>query len=91
MLQINMGSNFIGNLEVVSQLNLFNQARNMYAYNYQNSTSRYYPKVYLSTLQTLSNNWLYDRQTGINYPSIWPEVKPQKGEVNISNQLNHQP
>ena len=87
ILQIGLGSNFIGNLEVVSQLNLFNQARHMYHYNYQNCTSRYYPKVYIGTSQTIAKNWNYDRQTGINYPSIWPEVKPQKGEANTEGLL----
>ena len=82
MLQINMGSNPISNLEVVSSLNLPNTAHYLYHYNYQNSTSRYYPKVYIGTIQTIAKGWIYDRQTGINYPSIWPEVKPQKGEAN---------
>ena len=80
-----MGSNFIGNLEVVSQLNLFNQARHMYPYNYQNSTSRYYPKVYLGTLQSIAYWWLYDRQiyagSDIKIPENWPLNPSQKGEA----------
>ena len=90
MLQINMGSNFIGNLEVVSQLNLLSQARYTYHYNYQNCTSRYYPKLYLGTSQTIARYWNSDSQTGINYPSIWPQNGTQKGEANTgkTNILN---
>ena len=80
IMQLYMGSNSIGNLQVVSQLNLLSQARYTYHYNYQNCTSRYYPKLYLGTSQTIARYWNSDSQTGINYPSIWPEVKPQKGE-----------
>ena len=79
---MNLGSNFIGNLEVVSQLNLFNQARHMYHYNYQNCTSRYYPKVYIGTLQSTSKEWNIDQQTGIKYPENWPQNSSQKGEAN---------
>ena len=82
-----MGSNFIGNLEVVSQLNLFNQARHMYHYNYQNCTSRYYPKVYLGTTQTIALAWNYDRQNGtVTTLPNWPQSyqsNTQKGEANI--------
>ncbi len=80
--QLQIRSNSSGNLQVVSGLNLSNQARHMYHYNYQNCTSRYYPKVYIGTSQTMARFWINDRQTGINYPSNWPEVKPQKGEAN---------
>ena len=56
----------------------------MYHFNHPYCTERYNPKVYLSTLNAVGKQWLYDRQTGINYPSIWPEVKPQKGEANTT-------
>ena len=73
---INIGNNPNGNLQVVSGLNLSNQAHHMYHYNYSNCTSNYYPRVYIGTTQTVSDSWFYDRQTyagsGINYPSTWP-------------------
>ena len=83
ILQLYKGYNPMSKLEVVSLLNIPSQAHHMYYYNYQNCPERHYPKVYLGTLQTIGKNWLREVQTGINYPSIWPEVKPQKGEANI--------
>ena len=88
LLQLNIGSNPNSRLEVVSQLNLFNQACAMYHYNYQNCTSRYYPRVYIGTSQTIAAGWNYDYQKGINHPSTWPEKKPQKGEAN--KKVKHQ-
>ena len=82
ILQLQIGYNPLSNLQVVSQLNLLSQARYTYHYNYQNCTSRYYPKVYIGTAQTLGIDWNFDAQNIENYPSIWPEVKPQKGEAN---------
>ena len=86
---MNLGSNFIGNLEVVSQLNLFNQAHHMYHFNHPYCTERYYPKVYLGTTQTIAYAWNFDRQiyagSDIKTPENWPEVKPQKGEANSFN------
>ncbi len=79
---MNLGTNSISNLQVVSQLNLFNQARHMYHYNYQSCPSNYYPKLYLGTVQTTATSWNHDRQNIENHPSIWPEIKPQKGEAN---------
>ncbi len=54
----------------------------MYNYYSVNHTQKYNPKLYLGTAQTIATGWNYDYQKGINYPSIWPEVKPQKGEAN---------
>ncbi len=82
ILQLYKGYNPLSKIEVVSLLNLFNQAHQMYAYSPAYCTERYYPKVYIGTTQTIAKNWNYDRQTGINYPENWPEVKPQKGEAN---------
>ena len=84
ILQLYMGSNFMANLEVVSQLNLLNLGHSMFYYRYDINTKKYNPKVYLGTPQVLGTGWIFDQQQGINYPSIWPEVKPQKGEANIS-------
>ncbi len=83
LLQLNLANNPLSNLEVASTLNTLNIGAHMYAYSLSNCTSRYYPKVYIGTAQTLGIDWNFDQQTGINYPSNWPEVKPQKGEANI--------
>ena len=72
----------MANLEVVSQLNLLNLGLSMFYYGYDVNTKKYNPRVYLGTLTTSAYYWNFDQQTGINYPSIWPEVKPQKGEAN---------
>ena len=83
--QLQIRSNSSGNLQVVSGLNLSNQARHIYHYSTNISTENYYPKVYLGTNQTIATGWFYDRQiyagSDIKMPEIWPEVKPQKGEA----------
>ena len=79
--QLNLGNNPLSRVEVVSSLNLFNQARYTYHYNYSNSPERYYPKVYLGTTQTVALGWIYDLQKIENYPTIWPEIKSQKCEA----------
>ncbi len=62
--QINLGSNPIGSLEIVSALNSFNLARAIYHYNYTQYTKKYNPKVYLSAVQTTSPTWISDIQNG---------------------------
>ena len=81
MTLIILGSNPSSNLQVVSQLNLLNLGHSTYWFDEKYEIKKYAPKVYLGTSQTIATNWTIDRQTGINYPSIWPEVKPQKGEA----------
>ena len=88
IMQLYMGSNFMANLEVVSSLNCLNISNYMYHYNTIYRTERYYPKLYLGTSQTIAAGWNGDTQSGINHPSIWPEVKPQKGEAN--KKVKHQ-
>ncbi len=57
---INLGSNSISKLEVVSSLNSFNIAHAMYYYHYA-YTSKYNPKLYLgSAIQTTSSDWNND-------------------------------
>ena len=80
--QMYLGYNPLSKIEIVSGLNVFNYASGSLAYNSGNRTQKYNPKVYLGTVQTTATSWNYDSQTGIKYPSIWPEVKPQKGEAN---------
>ena len=86
--QLQIRSNSSGNLQVVSGLNLSNQAHHMYHYNYSNCTSNYYPRVYIGTSQTVSDSWLYDRQiyagSDIKIPENWPINSSQKGEANIN-------
>ena len=79
LLQLYLGNNSLSNLEVASMLNILNLGTHMYNYHYSNRPAKYAPKVYLGTVQATATSWNYDSQTGINYPSIWPEVKPQKG------------
>ncbi len=61
---INLGNNFISKLEIVSALNSFNLAYQIYHYNHQNCPQKYNPKVYLGAIQTTARNWNYDYQTG---------------------------
>ena len=80
--QLQIRSNSSGNLQVVSGLNLSNQARHIYHYSTNISTENYYPKVYLCTNQTIATGWIYDRQnyagSDKKYTSKWPEVNQQK-------------
>ena len=95
ILQLKLGSNFISKLEVVSSLNLFNQGRAMYYYTLSDCTSRYYPKVYLGTLGTVSYWWLCNRETDWILDSnttpklTWPQAfqDPQKGEANTEGKI----
>ncbi len=61
------------------------QANAMYYFDYAISVQKYNPKLYLGTPQVLGTGWIIDRQTGINYPSIWPLNVSQKGEANRFN------
>ena len=78
--QMNLGYNPLSKIEIVSGLNVFNYAPGSLAYNSGNRTQKYNPKVYIGTLQSTSKDWIIDQQTGINYPSTWPQNVPQKGE-----------
>jgi len=62
--QINLGNNPISLLEIVSALDSFNLARGTYAFNFSNRINKYYPKVHLGAVQTASENWNLDTQTG---------------------------
>ncbi len=88
--RINLGSNPISNLEVVSSLNILSQTTNMYHYYYGYCLQNYAPKLYLGTLQTTAQTWLYDNFNGtatdqIYTKNIWPknyQQDSQKGEAN---------
>ncbi len=93
--QINKGYNPLSNLEVVSLLNINNQALQMYAYSPANRTAKYYPKVYIGPSKTIGQLWIYEDKidtsttppTTIQITEIpgWPEnfEGPQKGEAKI--------
>jgi len=67
IVQITLGSNFISSLEIVSSLNCLNLARWQYAYEVGTRPSRFYPKLYLSTVQSVSFQWNYDVQGNPNF------------------------
>ncbi len=58
--QINLGSNPIGSLEIVSALNSFNYSESMWWYNGPYATQKYNPKVYSSAIHTIANGWNFD-------------------------------
>ncbi len=78
VLQINLGSNFIAKLEIVSALNSFNLALQMYHFNYVNCTSKYNPKLYLGAFQTTSENWDLDYQDPTKVDQKWAGSGNQK-------------
>ncbi|HBD05886.1 MAG TPA: hypothetical protein DCY93_00550, partial [Firmicutes bacterium] len=51
---INLGSNPNSKLEIVSSLNISNQAHLMYLINFLNCPMKYNPKVFLGTIQSVS-------------------------------------
>ena len=93
ILQLYKGYNPISNLEVVSSLNILSQSTNMYHYYYGYCLQKYAPKLYLGTLQTTAQAWLYDNFNGtvtdqIYTKNIWPknyQQDSQKGEANLSH------
>ncbi len=62
---INLGSNPLSKLEIVSSLNSFNIARWQYHYNYGVCTKKYNLKVYLGAVQSVAEAWQLDNNTGI--------------------------
>ena len=85
ILQIGLGSNPISKLEVVSGLNAINLGTNTYHYNSNNCTTKYNPKIYLGTSQTIAAGWNYDSQNTSKPPANqWPQnfgQTSQKGEA----------
>ncbi len=63
--QLNLGSNSISRLEVVSWLNTFNLASDSFFYNIDNCLDKYNPKIYLGTIQTEATNWNHDNNLGL--------------------------
>ena len=86
--QLNLGSNPLSKLEVASMLNILSQANRMYQYYSSEMASTYKLKVYLGTLQSIANWWLYDNTFTSN---SWPknyQQGPQKGEFFINEFFN---
>ncbi len=77
IIQLLMGSNSISKLEIVSALNSFNLAHEMYAYYCYTRTEKYNPKVYLGSVQTTSDDWNLDEQDPRKVDSKWAQ-KPEK-------------
>ncbi len=75
--QINLGTNPNSRLEVVSVLNSFNLAKNLFHFNYPNSTGKFNPKVHFGTIQSIAVRWNYDYQTGQKngLPNLLPELE----------------
>ena len=85
MLQIYLGYEALSKIEIISLLNIKTQARDMYAHDHSSRTSKYNPKVYLGTLDSLSVSWISDTLKGATIidPNTWPknyQQGPQKGE-----------
>ncbi len=79
---LNLGSNPISKLEVASALNTVNIGIYMFGYDTSTYPRKFNLKVYIGTPQTLGRGWNIDTQSGIKFPSTWPENSPQKGEAN---------
>ncbi len=71
VMQLIHGSNLIQNLEIVSALNSFNLSSYMFMYGYGACTEKYNPKVYLGTVQSVSNRWNYDYQDPQKVHPFW--------------------
>ena len=84
---MNLGYNPLSKIEIVSGLNVFNYASGSLAYNSENRTQKYNPRIYLSTPETIAFRWTFDRQTYagslIEKPKNWPQNSSQKGEANL--------
>ncbi len=79
-----MGSNPLSRIEVVSSLNILSQANRMYMYYDQEMGSKYSPKVYLGTLQSIAYWWITQYQNGAIWSiNNWPknyQATQQKGD-----------
>ncbi len=73
--QINLGSNSMSRLEIVSSLNVLNLGHSTYEYFQPNRTEKYNPKVYFSAVQSVAFYWTTDVQNGQNWEGksgSWP-------------------
>jgi len=70
---INLGNNPLSKIEIVSALNSFNLAPCQYHYNYYNCLDKYYPKIYLGTIQGVGYHWNYDADSSRPNGQNWEE------------------
>jgi len=59
--QINVGSNPNSLLEIVSAPNITNYGTNSFWYDSPGAPKKYNPKVYLSAVQSVADQWNFDR------------------------------
>ncbi len=76
--QLLTGTNPNSKLEIVSGLNFSNYGVQSFYFNYHYSHSRFYPKLYLGTLQSVSESWTSDVQDPKKVDSKWAEAGNQK-------------
>ncbi len=62
---INLGNNPISLLEIASCLNIFNYGIYSLWYSRAACTTKYNPKVYFGTVQSLAYNWIFDNNLGL--------------------------
>ncbi len=63
---INLGSNPLSKIEIVSALNSINLGRWEYLYNHVCCPQKYNPKLYLSAFQSMAPQWNYDNNSGLS-------------------------
>ncbi len=80
---LNLGTNPNSRLEVVSLINILNISSHLYSYDYNNRAAHFNPKVYMSTVQTSSINWIFDRQNGQTngLPNLVPGGYEKSGSI----------
>ncbi len=82
------GNNPLSKLEVVSLININNQAASMYEFYYANRLGKINLKLYLGTISTFAYRWIFDNFGPENVqkidPKSWPnsyQAGSQKGEA----------
>ncbi len=70
-LAINLGNNSMTRIEIVSLLNCLNLGRDIFHYNFYNCLQKYNPKVYFGAIQTVTDDWNYDKQDPAKVDQKW--------------------
>ncbi len=65
ILQRYLGSNPNSRLEVVSALNFSNYTRYSFCIDVNHGVEKYNPKVYFGTVQSVTELWLFDNNSGL--------------------------
>lgn len=75
--QLNLGSNSLRKMEVVSMLNINNTSHYIFHYNSTWGTTKYNPRIYFGSHSTYSTGWNYEihhNGIGISPTNLtWPE------------------